>query len=443
MIRRRPPRPPVASIRSRLLRPSLAMTASHLRPLAAACVLAALLFAAAAPAHAQYALRASVAAAGATDASGGGFRLRATAGQPAAGRVTGGAYVLGQGFWYPATLADGGGGPALSVTATPLNPPIVVPAGGGEFRFRVTITNNTGTSQTFQAWIDVLLPNGNPYHVLGPQSLTLGPNQTFGPVTLRQRVPGSAPAGGYVHRVHVGTFPGNPVATGSFPWTKSGAALAPPVAASREPGGEAAARTDAAAARPASAREEANVARAGVVARGRGAVRAAGWLLLLDATGAPVADVGDLALAMPIDAAAEARVTAEVEAARAAREAEAAGEERAEDATEATAEAAPATTAPGAPAHVAEVPSAAALAAPFPNPSEGRTTVRFGLPEAGVVRVSVYDVHGRRVALLVDEARAEGWHEVAFAGEGLASGVYLVRLETGGHVLTRRITLLR
>src|SRR5690606_22277615 len=141
MIRRRPPRPPVASIRSRLLRPSLAMTASHLRPLAAACVLAALLFAAAAPAHAQYALRASVAAAGATDASGGGFRLRATAGQPAAGRVTGGAYVLGQGFWYPATLADGGGGPALSVTATPLNPPIVVPAGGGEFRFRVTITN--------------------------------------------------------------------------------------------------------------------------------------------------------------------------------------------------------------------------------------------------------------------------------------------------------------
>ena len=31
-----------------------------------------------------------------------------------------------------------------------------------------------------------LLPNGNPYHVLGPQSLTLGPNQTFGPVTLRQ-----------------------------------------------------------------------------------------------------------------------------------------------------------------------------------------------------------------------------------------------------------------
>src|SRR5690606_22593402 len=124
-----------------------------------------------APAQAQHVLRASVAGAGATAAAGGGVRLRATLGQPAVGRVAGGGVAAGQGFWYPATLSGGGGGPALSVTATPLNPPIAVPAGGGEFRFRVTITNNTGTAQTFQAWITATLPNGNDYHVLGPQAL--------------------------------------------------------------------------------------------------------------------------------------------------------------------------------------------------------------------------------------------------------------------------------
>src|SRR5690606_31857754 len=159
--------------------------------------------------------------AGASDAAGGGVRLRGTVGQPAVGRVAGGASAVGQGFWYPATLSGGGTGPALSVTATPLNPPITVPAGGGEFRFRVTIKNNTAQPQTFQAWITATLPNGNDYHVLGPQALTLGPNQTFGPVTLRQRIPASAPAGAYAHNVRVGTFPSGAVATGSFPWTKS------------------------------------------------------------------------------------------------------------------------------------------------------------------------------------------------------------------------------
>lgn len=77
------------------------------------------------------------------------------------------------------------------------------------------------------------------------------------------------------------------------------------------------------------------------------------------------------------------------------------------------------------------------------DPSNVRARLRFALPEAGHVRLDVYDVRGRRVALLLDEVRTPGWREAVLDGRGLASGLYLVRLETGGRVLTRRISRAR
>ena len=66
----------------------------------------------------------------------------------------------------------------------------------------------------------------------------------------------------------------------------------------------------------------------------------------------------------------------------------------------------------------------------YPNPFNPRTTLRFSLAEAAVVRLVVYDVLGRRVRVLVDGAREAGLHEVVFEASGLPSGLYLARLET-------------
>ena len=65
--------------------------------------------------------------------------------------------------------------------------------------------------------------------------------------------------------------------------------------------------------------------------------------------------------------------------------------------------------------------------------------------------LAVYDVTGRRVAVLLDEAqRTAGSHRVGFDGDGLASGTYLVRMdaETAGgerrrFTETQQVTLLR
>ncbi len=89
------------------------------------------------------------------------------------------------------------------------------------------------------------------------------------------------------------------------------------------------------------------------------------------------------------------------------------------------------------------VPAAFALHGNFPNPFSGQTTIRYELPQAGPVRLAVYDLLGRRVAVLVDEAQEGGRKEVVFNASGLPSGVYFVRLQAGARVLTQRMAVVR
>jgi len=78
-----------------------------------------------------------------------------------------------------------------------------------------------------------------------------------------------------------------------------------------------------------------------------------------------------------------------------------------------------------------------------PNPTPSQTSVRYMLPESGTVRLAVYDTRGREVAVLVDERQPAGPGEARFDGSRLAAGVYLVRLELGGQVISRSFTLAR
>jgi hypothetical protein len=79
------------------------------------------------------------------------------------------------------------------------------------------------------------------------------------------------------------------------------------------------------------------------------------------------------------------------------------------------------------------LPREVTLGMPYPNPSHGATTLRWGLPEASRVTLQVYDLLGREVALLADgQATEAGWHEVQWRAPRLASGVYIVRLHSEG-----------
>jgi photosystem II stability/assembly factor-like uncharacterized protein len=74
------------------------------------------------------------------------------------------------------------------------------------------------------------------------------------------------------------------------------------------------------------------------------------------------------------------------------------------------------------------LPVGFSLSQNYPNPFNPSTTIRYELPRALQVKLSVYDILGREVSVLVNERREAGVHEVKFDGSSLASGVYFYRL---------------
>ncbi|MEO0557111.1 MAG: FG-GAP-like repeat-containing protein [Bacteroidota bacterium] len=92
-----------------------------------------------------------------------------------------------------------------------------------------------------------------------------------------------------------------------------------------------------------------------------------------------------------------------------------------------------------------ETPEEAGLwvAPPAPNPTGDRAEVRYMLPKAGPVRLSIHDARGREVVVLVEGRQPAGHGEARFDGAGLASGVYLVRLQASGKAVSRSFMLTR
>jgi hypothetical protein len=90
-----------------------------------------------------------------------------------------------------------------------------------------------------------------------------------------------------------------------------------------------------------------------------------------------------------------------------------------------------------------DLPAGFILSQNYPNPFNPSTVIRFGLPETADVRIEVYDLAGRRVAVLTDGSRTAGWHTVTFEGSALSSGVYVYRLQAGDFVQSRKLVLLK
>lgn len=95
------------------------------------------------------------------------------------------------------------------------------------------------------------------------------------------------------------------------------------------------------------------------------------------------------------------------------------------------------------------LPETFALFQNYPNPFNPSTNIRYQLPEGSHVRIAVYNMLGRQVAVLVDEPEQAGQHETIWRASGFASGIYVVRMEATGQVSgrqffsTRKVLLLK
>lgn len=88
-------------------------------------------------------------------------------------------------------------------------------------------------------------------------------------------------------------------------------------------------------------------------------------------------------------------------------------------------------------------PASLALEPAFPNPFTRATTLRYDLPEAADVRLTVYDALGREVSVLVDQQQAAGRYAATLDGTSLSTGVYLYHLDAGEHQAAGRVVLVR
>ena len=112
--------------------------------------------------------------------------------------------------------------PEVTVALTPVNPPIIIPAGGAAFDYIVDIDNIGTSTIVFDVWIDVVLPGGT---VFGPIILRTDVSLPAGVSifrTMSQNVPGGAPSGSYTYRCSVGTYPATIIAADEFDFTKTG-----------------------------------------------------------------------------------------------------------------------------------------------------------------------------------------------------------------------------
>jgi len=88
------------------------------------------------------------------------------------------------------------------------------------------------------------------------------------------------------------------------------------------------------------------------------------------------------------------------------------------------------------------VPDRMALSA-YPNPFNPATLLTCNLPEAGRVRLTIYDVSGKSVATLMDGWREAGIHQVTLDGSQLTSGIYLYSLTDGRFTSNGKLALLK
>jgi hypothetical protein len=89
------------------------------------------------------------------------------------------------------------------------------------------------------------------------------------------------------------------------------------------------------------------------------------------------------------------------------------------------------------------IPLETGIVGTFPNPFNPSTQIGWRMKEGGWVKISVLDLLGREVAVLIDAERSAGQHVTSWDASGRPSGTYIVRLVSSGRTDHRRISLVR
>jgi len=90
-----------------------------------------------------------------------------------------------------------------------------------------------------------------------------------------------------------------------------------------------------------------------------------------------------------------------------------------------------------------EIPEKYMLYQNYPNPFNPVTTIRFQVPESGFVKLTVFNMLGKKVAVLLNRQLSAGTYEQTFNASQLASGTYIYRMQANGKVFSGKMLLIK
>ncbi|MCX6174060.1 MAG: T9SS type A sorting domain-containing protein [Ignavibacteriales bacterium] len=79
----------------------------------------------------------------------------------------------------------------------------------------------------------------------------------------------------------------------------------------------------------------------------------------------------------------------------------------------------------------------------YPNPFNPTTTIKYDIPKTGFVTISVYDILGREIKILVNEEKNPGHYEIIFNARELSSGIYFYTIRTSDFSLSKKMILMK
>jgi hypothetical protein len=79
----------------------------------------------------------------------------------------------------------------------------------------------------------------------------------------------------------------------------------------------------------------------------------------------------------------------------------------------------------------------------YPNPFNPVTKIKYSIPQSNSVSLTVYDILGSEIKIIVNEEKPAGSYEVEFNASDLASGIYFYRLQAGSFVQTKKMIVLK
>ena len=94
------------------------------------------------------------------------------------------------------------------------------------------------------------------------------------------------------------------------------------------------------------------------------------------------------------------------------------------------------------------IPMEFALHQNYPNPFNPVTTLRYDLPENGLVNITIYDMLGRQVKTLINQIQDVGYRSVIWDatndyGKPVSAGIYLYQIQAGEYISTKKMVLLK